>query len=88
MRKGKLVLMDLHKEHVIHNGRKDLKNCVPSCQSCNDKKWKFTLNEWYNKDNPVYAYERYHKIYVWLRYDYKKYIQKRKPKQKYERKAN
>jgi hypothetical protein len=86
MRKGKLILMDFHKEHVIHSGRIDLKNCIPSCQSCNDRKWKFTLNEWYNSNNPVYTFERYHKIYLWLRYDYKDYIKKRKPKQKYNKK--
>jgi hypothetical protein len=82
-----MINMDFHKEHVIHEGKDNLSNCVPACQSCNDKKWKFTLNEWYNSSNPVYTYERYHKIYLWLRYDYKKYIQKRKPKQKYVRKA-
>lgn len=61
----------LHKEHVIHDGRDDIKNCVPSCKSCNGSKHVKTLNEWYNKMNPDYSYERYLKIYQWIRYDYK-----------------
>jgi hypothetical protein len=87
-RKGKLIWMDLHKEHVIDDGRNDIKNCIPSCQSCNSKKHKNTLNQWYNPNNPNYTYERYHKIYQWLRYDYKKYIHKKKPKQKYTKKVS
>jgi hypothetical protein len=85
-RKGKLQWQDFHKEHVIHDGRIDIKNCVPSCQSCNSSKHTASLNNWYNSKNLNYTYERYYKIYQWLRYDYKKYITKRKPKQKYERK--
>jgi hypothetical protein len=85
-RKKKMVWQDFHREHVIHDGRIDIKNCVPSCNSCNSKKKKQSLNAWYNLNNPNYTYERYHKIYMWLRYDYKKYIKKRKPKGKYEKK--
>lgn len=86
LRRGKLILMDLHKEHAIDDGKDNLKNCIPSCQSCNSSKREYSLNNWYNTENPNYTYERYHKIYQWLRYDYKKYITKRVPKQKYERK--
>lgn len=82
-RKGEFINIDLHKEHVILDGKNDLRNCVPSCQQCNSEKSIHSLNNWYNPDNPKYTYERYHKIYMWLRYDHKKYIQKKKPKQKY-----
>ena len=77
---GKRMLGDFHKEHVIHTGKNDLANCVPSCESCNTSKHEKTLNEWYNENNPNYTYERYYKIYMWLRYDYKKYIM---PKKRY-----
>ena len=61
----------LHKEHVIHEGRNDIKNCVPSCRTCNSRKRRATLNEWYNTANPDYTRERYLKIYEWIRYDSK-----------------
>lgn len=64
----------LHKEHVNHEGTNDLSNCIPSCKSCNSQKWKFTLDEWYNTDNPIFSQERLEKIYKWLNEDYKKYI--------------
>lgn len=71
--KGEIKLSDFHKEHLIHGAKNDLSNCVPSCKSCNSKKHTFTINKWYNKDNSIYSYERYHKIYLWIRFDYKKY---------------
>lgn len=61
----------LHKEHVIHDGRNDIKNCIPSCRVCNSSKHTSTLSEWYNINNPNYTRERYLKIYEWLRYDCK-----------------
>lgn len=61
----------LHKEHVIHDGRNDIKNCVPSCKICNGSKHTATLNQWYNISHPNYSRERYVKIYQWLRYDCK-----------------
>jgi hypothetical protein len=85
-RRKKLIWMDFHREHVIHTGRKDLKNCIPSCNSCNSSKKKQSLNNWYNFKNLNYTYERYHKIFMWLRYDYKNHITKRKPKRKYTKK--
>jgi len=85
-RRKKLMWMDFSKDHVIWDGKDNLKNCIPACNSCNSSKKQQSLNNWYSKNNPNYTYERYYKIYQWLRFDYKKYIQKRKPKQKYERK--
>ena len=72
--KNELKLYDLHRDHVIHMGKNDLSNCIPSCDSCNTSKHDKTINKWYNINNPIFDREKYLKIYQWLRYDYKKYI--------------
>jgi hypothetical protein len=59
--------MQFAKEHVIHQGRNDIKNCVPSCKSCNSEKHIFTLNNWYNPTNVKYTYERYKTICDWFK---------------------
>jgi hypothetical protein len=71
--RGELRKQDLHKEHFDDDGKNDLSNCIPSCQSCNSSKWKFTFKEWYNKNNPNFTQERYDKILKWINEDYKKY---------------
>jgi hypothetical protein len=76
------TLKDLHREHVVVNGRNDLKNCVPSCVSCNSSKGEQTLNKWY-KGQQFFSRDNYLMIYRWLRYDVKKYIEKKQPKKKY-----
>ena len=58
MYKGELRLESLQKEHVDHEGKNDLSNCVPACKSCNDRKWKFEFEEWYNEDNERYSQEK------------------------------
>jgi hypothetical protein len=70
----------LHKEHLVDCGKNDLKNCIPACRECNSEKHTTSLNDWYNVNNSKFTYERYHKIYLWVRYDCKKYIAKKKPK--------
>lgn len=65
----------LHKEHVKHDGLKDLSNCVPSCKHCNSKKWQFDFKEWY-KNYKHYSEERYNRILKWITDDYKKYTNK------------
>ncbi len=72
--RGDMKKIDLHKEHVIHNGANDLSNCVPSCQSCNSSKHDFRLEDWYNEGNSNYTEERLNKILKWLNEDYKNYI--------------
>jgi len=67
----------LHKEHVSECGRNDLKNCVPSCKSCNSKKQLTSYNDWYNPKNPVYKKERYSKICKWIKEDCKVYLQEK-----------
>lgn len=66
--KGTLQKIDLHKEHVDHNGANDITNCIPSCINCNSQKWTFTLEEWYNDSNENYTYERLNKIKTWIKY--------------------
>jgi len=82
-RKGVTKLGDFHREHVDHEGNSDLSNCVPSCGSCNDQKWKFTLDEWYNENNPKFSQERLDKVIKWITEDYKQYIEEYIPKRKY-----
>jgi hypothetical protein len=76
---GILKLQDLHKEHFDDNGSNEIDNCVPSCQSCNSSKRKFTFEEWYTLNNKrlkpnVYSEERKIKILKWIQEDCKKYI--------------
>ena len=68
---GKLKKMDLHKEHVEHNGENDLSNCVPSCHLCNSSKRDISLSEWYVDKNMNYKAHRLLKIQNWINGDYK-----------------
>jgi hypothetical protein len=81
-----IVGTDFHKEHGYPNGADDLSNCLPSCESCNCRKWEYDLLEWYNPNNPRFTQERYDKIMKWLNEDYKNFIQPPKPKGKYVKK--
>ena len=78
--RDEMKLYDFHKEHIIDEGKNDLRNCVPACSSCNTQKHVKSLNNWYNTLDPNYTYKRYYKIYQWIRYDHKKYIM---PKRRY-----
>jgi len=71
---------DLQKDHTIFDGKNDLSNCIPGCKSCNISKGEKSLNDWYNQLNPNYTYEKYHQIFLWLKYEYKKHIM---PKRRY-----
>lgn len=62
-----LYKQDLHKEHVVLDGRNDIKNCVPSCKSCNSSKRKQSFNNWYNCKNKKYTIFRYHRICTWVK---------------------
>lgn len=77
---------DLHKDHVVYDGRNDLKNCIPACCSCNSSKGERTLNDWY-KSQEFYSRDRYLMIYQWLRYDVKKYIRRKKQRRTYSKKS-
>ena len=69
----------LHNDHVDNQGYNDLRNDVPACKSCNDKKNTKELEEWYNKDNINYTEERYNKIIWWITEGYEDYIEKKPP---------
>ena len=68
--KGNIKIQNLQKEHVYNNGANDLSNCVPSCKSCNDKKWTYDIEEWYNESNLIFNQERLDKINQWISNDY------------------
>lgn len=65
--RGKFKNVDLHKEHIDHNGANDITNCVPSCLNCNSQKWMFAFEDWYNELNPNYTYDRLIRIKEWLK---------------------
>lgn len=68
--KGEYKLTDFHKEHVEHEGSNDISNCVPSCKSCNSKKWKYEFLNWYTKDNDIFDEYRLIRILKWINGDY------------------
>jgi len=65
---------DFHKEHYDDDGSNTLDNCIPSCGSCNSRKWKFSFEEWYIESNPIFSKRRLNKIIKWLNEDYNLYI--------------
>jgi hypothetical protein len=75
----KIHKQNFHKDHKDHDGYNDVRNCVPACRSCNDKKWQFEFDEWYNSKNPVFSQERYDKIIWWTTEGYKVYIENKPP---------
>ena len=79
----KLYNCQLHKEHVVFDGENDLSNCVPSCQECNSEKNIFSLETWYNDNNPKYSQEGYNRIQKWITEDHKKYIVEKKQRKPY-----
>jgi hypothetical protein len=68
----------LHKEHVDDDGYNDLRNAVPACRSCNDKKWLFNMEEWF-REQPFFSEERLEKIYWWITEGYKQHIENKPP---------
>lgn len=68
----------LHKEHLVNDGRNNLKNTVPSCQTCNSEKNVHSFNNWYNPSNPKYNRLRYLKIYYWIKDHCHMFIEKKK----------
>lgn len=68
----------LHKEHVDDKGYNDIRNCVPACKRCNDKKWQHPFEEWY-REQSFFSEEKRNIIKSWITEDYKKYIGKKLP---------
>lgn len=80
LRKGKLIQMDFHKEHVDDNGANDLRNCAPSCQTCNSTKHLKTMDELFESgliEN--FTKDKYNIIIRWIIEDYKQYIEEKLP---------
>lgn len=65
----------LHMEHADPSGLNDLSNCIPACKSCNSRKWKYEMDEWYNTSNLNFNIERRKRIKTWLNTDYQLYIE-------------
>jgi len=79
-RKGKEIIMSLHKEHVDDEGYNDLRNCTPSCKSCNSTKGGKTIEELFQlKFIEGFTEERYNKIVWWVEDGYKDYIEDKPP---------
>lgn len=68
----------LHKEHADHQGANDLSNAIPSCGSCNYKKWAFPMEEWY-REQEFFSEERLELIKWWTTEGYKDYIEDKSP---------
>jgi hypothetical protein len=78
IRNGKYIIMNLHKEHVDNEGYNDLRNGVPACKSCNDRKHIKDIEDWYKKQE-FFTEERYNKIIWWITEGYKDYIEDKPP---------
>ena len=68
----------LHREHADSGGANDLRNAVPSCQSCNYKKWIFPMEEWF-REQDYFTEEKLWYIYWWTTEGYKDYIDDKPP---------
>lgn len=77
-RNGKCIIMNLHKDHADHEGYNDLRNAIPACRSCNDRKWSFPMEEWY-KEQEFFNEERLKFIKWWIGDGYKEYIDNKPP---------
>ncbi len=79
-RNNNIINMDLHKEHVDDNGANDIRNCVPSCQSCNSIKNIKTIEELLESELIAgFNQDKYNKIVLWITKEYNKYIEDKPP---------
>jgi hypothetical protein len=68
----------LHKDHVIHDGYNDIRNCIPACYDCNCSKWQNDMEEWF-KEQTFFTEDKLEKIKKWCNEDYKQYIELKPP---------
>jgi len=69
-----------HKEHVDHEGHNDIRNCVPACTNCNSTKKEKTIEYLFNINIiPTFTQDKYEKINLWCKEDYKQYIEEKLP---------
>jgi len=78
----KRMLGNFHKEHAIDKGANDLRNCVPSCVSCNSRKHNSDFGDWYKEGNPIFDINKLNKILKWLNEDWKQFYSGGKRKRK------
>lgn len=64
---------DFSRDHYINGGANDLSNCIPSCTSCNSRKWKHEVLDWFVRQK-FYSDKKLIKIDQWISIDYKNYI--------------
>ncbi|WP_431785924.1 HNH endonuclease [Paenibacillus lactis] len=64
---------DFSREHVEDEGANDLSNCVPACTSCNSRKWKHDMLNWFNRQK-YFTEEKLEKILLWISADHKKHL--------------
>lgn len=69
-RNDKVILSDLHKEHVDHEGANDITNCVPACGSCNSSKRQYAFEYWFRERSYTFSQERFDKVEKWINGDY------------------
>jgi hypothetical protein len=68
----------LHKEHKDYDGYNDLRNAVPACRRCNDKKLRKDMEVWF-REQSFFSEERLQKIEWWCEEGYKDYIEEKPP---------
>lgn len=68
----------LHKDHVVHDGYNDIRNCIPSCKQCNSQKSQEDMEEWFRKQS-FFTDEKLQKILQWTTEEYKNYIEEKPP---------
>jgi len=69
-----------HKEHVDDDGYNDIRNCVPSCQSCNSTKGNKTIDELFQLGFiKNFSKVKYNKIVWWITEGYKDVIETKPP---------
>lgn len=64
---------DFSRDHADDDGANDLSNCLPSCSSCNSRKWKHDMLKWYKRQK-YFSQQKLTTIELWLSTDFKKYI--------------
>ena len=68
----------LHKDHKDNAGYNDLRNAIPACRSCNDKKWAFDMEEWFRQQS-FFTEEKLEFINWWCNEGYKEFIEDKPP---------
>jgi hypothetical protein len=68
----------LHKDHVDNEGYNDIRNGIPACKGCNDRKLTFDIEEWFKKQK-FFSEDKLNKIIWWITEGYKDCIEEKPP---------